>query len=275
MKNFKEFLIENTIPPFDKIELRTKIVSLGIWLTYDLKMREILEELFTENNYYTGMNSTEKIKFEHGLQLLKKTNISSSYIDYKVRKSNLKIIRDNNGNWDFLSKVNTNYQDIADILVYIIEIGYNRGAPVYYESVMKDPKNGLLSLKPILKRLIHKFFIESGNGFDNFRNFSNNSRFLSNIGGQSEDRIADYLKSKGFTIIYRGGNGDFIDMIFGVDMIVYHPGHIISAKKPYITIQVKTRLDDISAYARYKVDWVASPNPARFFSIKTGKQISI
>lgn len=275
MKNFKEFLIENTIPPFDKIELRKEIVSLGIWLTYDLGMKKILEELFTENNYYTGMNSTEKIKFEHGLQLLKKTNISSTYIDFKLRESNLNIIRDNNGNWDFLSKVNTNYQDIADILVYIIEIGYNRGAPVYYESVMENPKVGLLSLKPILKRLIHKFFIENGNGINNFRNFSNNSRFLSNIGDRSEDKIADYLESKGFTIIYRGGNGDFIDMLFGVDMIVYHPDYSISSYKPYITIQVKTRMDDISTYAHYKVDWVASPSPARFFSIKTGEQISI
>lgn len=282
MKKFNEFIVENTSFKFDPVVLRSKIAPLQNWLVrgVGLGMMYVIDDIFDEYGYATKLTSEEVSKFKNALSLLKKTNIPESYIAAKlVNFEDQTLVRNEMGEWDYLSKLNTNYDDLSDLLVYLIQKGVesenNQGAIRVYNQILEDPVKGLLSIKPYLKDLIVKYLIVQGKGLEDFRKFTTYSQRFTKSGEIGEEKVKDYLKSKGFEIIYSGGNGDFIDMLYGVDAIIYHPDYQISEEKPYLTLQVKTSLKSLDKYKYYKVDWIASAYPIRFFVLKTEEPINI
>jgi hypothetical protein len=83
-------------------------------------------------------------------------------------------------------------------------------------------------------------------------------------GEEAEDVIEGFLSENGFEILYRGGNGDFLDMIYGTDIIVKHPKHGIK------TIQVKENTPNWG----YNVDWVGIGNGIKIYDNKTKEDIT-
>lgn len=270
MKKFKEFIKEDLFSqvPYsiDRSELFRKISPLKKWLvTSDgLGMMNIIDEIFEEYGYGNQLTGEEIEQFTKGLESLRKTNMSDSYISRRLRDKipngieNLKLVRDPEGNWDFLNKLNTNYSALSELLTELIvrgcEFNFEKGK-VIYDKVIKDPKDGLMSIQKFLKRLIVLYFIERGEGLNDFRKFTVHIKNMSELGESAELKIMDYLTSKGFEIIYRGGNGDFIDMIFGCDMIIR------SDEYGYKTVQVKNRFPGWSSVSYYKIDWIAIAEP--------------
>ncbi len=261
---------DSDIPNRDK--LFRSIELLGDWLykSNGLGIMKIIDDIFTEYKYTSPLTEDQIIKFNHGLDILKMTSMPDSYINSQLRYKlpsgivSAKLVLDDNGNWHHVNKLNTNYSDISDLLTELIMRGlknnYEKGRLVY-DSIIKDPTNGLLSIKPYLKKLIIYYFVENGNGIDDFKLFTQFSTKMSEIGERAEELIKNYFISKDFRIEYSGGNGDFIDMIFGTDLIVSHPDF------GYKTVQIKNRIRDWSKLSHYKVDWIAETSPIRIYNL--------
>jgi hypothetical protein len=232
---------------------------------------KIIDEIFTEYKYETPISQDRIDKFYQGLEALKKTSMPISHIKSQISfklKGDIKnaaFVLDENNNWHPVNKLNTNYSDLSDLLTELIMRGMNRNyekGKSIYDSVLKNPNEGLLSIKPYLKKLIIFYFIVNGNGIEDFKSFTKFSRNNSVIGEQSENKVIDFLKYNEFTIVYSGGNGDYIDMLFGVDLIVFRDDY------GYKSVQVKTKISDLKKYAYYKVDWIAETNHITIYNLK-------
>lgn len=276
-ENQLEF-VEPDIPNRDK--LFKSIESLGNWLykSNGLGMMKIIDDIFEEYNYESALTQKQIDKFNYGLNILRRTSMSESYINsqlkYKLPNGirSKKLVLDDNGNWHHVNKLNTNYSDISDLLTELIMRGlkknYEKGRLVY-DSIIKDARLGLLSIKPYLKKLIIYYFIENGKGIDDFKSFTKFSTIMSDIGEKAENSILNYFKSKNFRVEYSGGNGDFIDMIFGTDLIISHPDF------GYKTVQIKNRISDWSKLSHYKVDWVAEASPIKIYNLTDRTLVSL
>ena len=271
---------------FNRELLFSRLVELGSWL-YRQKganLMSIIDDIFIEQNWKTSLSSEEINKFHIGLAALRKTNMDESHIRASLsrklpygRIDRQKIVKDQFGKWDYVNKLNTNKSDLSDMICELIWRGiqsnHDKGMKIYHRMV-EDPKKCLIFLKPNLKKLLIRYFIKNGSGLEDFRKFTKYSRVFSDVGEKSEEKIHNDLISNGFEIIYSGGNGDFIDMIFGTDLIVYREENKLSESNPFISIQVKTRID-WTKLGQYKVDWIAESRTRTYWDLKKQTRIDI
>lgn len=288
MKKFSESQISlfESPEPLDFITLFEKMKNLKSWLytSTGLGMMSIIDDIFKEYNYETSLNQNQIDKFNRGVELLKKTSMPLDHINLRLSQKlpggiqSKKLVLDENGEWDYVNKLNTNYLDLSDLLVELIKRGcdnnYEKGKLVY-DSIMNNPTQGLLKIKPYLKRLIVLYFIEKGKGLDDFKKFTVYSKKMSKIGEVAEDSVTVFLQSKGFLIAHSGGNGDFIDMVFGVDLIIFCHTNKNPDLVGYKSVQIKNRIDDWSKLSYYKVDIVAETNPIRFYNLRDKSIINL
>ena len=281
MKKFSESQISifDRTESLDLKELFNKISKLKSWLytSTGLGMMSIIDDIFKEYNYETPLNQNQIDKFNRGLDLLKRTSMPLDHINLRLSQKlpggiqSKKLVLDENGEWDYVNKLNTNYLDLSDLLVELIKRGCERNyekGKVVYDSIMQDPIKGLLNIKPYLKKLIIYYFIKNGLGLEDFKKLTKYSREMSKIGEVAEDSVTAFLQSKGFLIAHSGGNGDFIDMVFGVDLIIFCHTNKNPDLVGYKSVQIKNRIDDWSKLSYYKVDIVAETRPVRFYNLK-------
>jgi len=273
MKTFTSIL--ESLNPEMKINIYNKISTLGHWLykSDGLGMMVIIDKIFEEQNYTQKIGFKQVAKFNKGLELLKKTSMNTGgYIENQIRYKlpngieNAKMVLSND-EWDYVNKLNTSIFSLSELLAELICRGIENNpekGQIVYDRVMANPKEGLLSIKPYLKKLIEIYFIEKGNGLDDFKSLTVQIRKMSAIGETGEDNIVKKLIGYGFDISYQGGNGDFIDMIFGTDIIVSDPELTRAKKYGYITIQVKNRIN-WDQLGHYKVDWIAEGTTLKIF----------
>lgn len=291
MKKYKNFLNENTEFKFNETLLKYKIENLKNWI-YDnngLGMMNIIYSIFDSNGYCVDQSdlSKEKEKFKKDLEYLKKTSFPTYYINMRLKNlNNMKIVKVNqNGEykWHFVNKLNTNYSDLTDLLVFVIKKMVNDendnikkfGINVY-NNIINDPKLGLLEIKNRIEKIITYYLIKNSEsdlvngkkGLGDFMKFTKNIINSSYKGQHAEDAVERYLILEGFDILVKGGDGDFIDMLYGVDMVVYREDI------GYKSIQIKTYKPKTEYLDRYKTDWliVYRNNFSQIIDIKT-KQI--
>ena len=91
-------------------------------------------------------------------------------------------------------------------------------------------KNFLLTIKgKTLTKLLEKYFT-----LDEYEDFTYNTKNNTKIGDYVENLTKELLQEDGYVLLYEGCNGNFIDMIYGVDLIMEKEGEI------YL-VQVKRR----------------------------------
>jgi hypothetical protein len=93
-------------------------------------------------------------------------------------------------------------------------------------------------------------------------NFTKYTTKFSKLGDEMESAVASAFEKIGYKVLYRGGNGNFIDMNFFVDLIM-------GRGKDAITIQVKSSESDAKRFEskKYKeaVDYLVYPiSPTEF-----------
>jgi hypothetical protein len=281
MKKFSESQnsVFESFEPLDFEALFEKISPLKSWLykSTGLGLMSIIDEIFAEENYTSPLNQKQIDKFNFGVELLKRTSMPLEHINSRISQKlpggiqNAKLVLNENGEWHYVNKLNTNYLDLSDLLVELIKRGtqrnYSKGK-VVYDSIMKDPIRGLLNIKPHLKRLIIYYFVQNGLGLQDFKKLTRWSKKMSDVGEIAEDSVSAFLQLKRLEIAYSGGNGDFIDMVFGVDLITFCHTNKNPDLIGYKSIQVKNRIDDWSKLSYYKVDIIAETNPIRFYNLK-------
>lgn len=249
---------------FNKDLVQKNIEDLKDWLykPYGLNLSNIILMIFDEENYLEKLSFNEIDKFYKGIDLLREKgypNIDNTLLKkFPKGIENVKIVKEN-GKWHQVNKLNTNYSDLSDLLTDLIEMMYydsrediRQGVKWYYDKIINgEAKKALLVLRPKLYNIINYYFVENGNGIEDFKKYTINSTRNSIMGENAEKIIIDYLSKKGFEISYYGGDGDFIDMRFGIDLIVYRNDF------GYITIQVKSYLPNKDKVQYYNVDWIA------------------
>lgn len=222
--------------------------GLGLQRIIDFKTNQMKKLVDLNNQYQEPLAilwETGKYNQSGRYDYISKEN---DYYQNETMKS-VNRVYDDNGKWDSINKLNTNYSDLAELLTEL----FIRGNMV---GTLKD-KNALglrkylISIKDKLERVIDKYI-----KLDEFKSFVRNTKHLSKIGEKAENDVKNILTKAQIDTIYQGGDGDFVDMIFGVDLIVNSGGEVY-------TIQVKSNENqgkESRKLKKYgKIDFIASP----------------
>lgn len=250
-----------------KLLVCRKIASLKSWLHKDdgLGMKNVINNKIEDLK--TDIPQNLKQQFIQGVNLLYSLNkINKRQRDYfinnKVNSGKLVYI---NGEWQLVNKLNTNYYDLAEMLTDMIYKGGDKSKPLI-QNIIKNPKDGLLSIEPHLTRLVDKYFEDPNVLIDYTKNIERSTA----IGEIAEKQVEDELKTKGFTTNYAGGNGDLIDMSFGTDLIMTSPEHGTK------TIQVKNSERAWNRSDEYPyIDWVIISDPFTIYDNKTKEVVEL
>lgn len=205
----------------------------------------------------TNIPQSDIDRYAKGLKLLYATGkydrqeIIDTYESLKTKK--LVYV---DGEWHFVNKLNTNWSDITDLIVELVI----RMGDLDRVSTEKNLKQYLYNIRGEISSYLDTHF----NNTNEYLDFIKNTQVNSGGGEEAEDVIEGFLSENGFEILYRGGNGDFLDMIYGTDIIVKHPKHGIK------TIQVKENTPNWG----YNVDWVGIGNGIKIYDNKTKEDIT-
>lgn len=279
IKNYSHFLNES-IGDKEKVynllnSLRYFIIDRG-----GLNMRDVIDRLLKEESSEKDYND----EYQLPLSLLYKTGKFKDIkqVDGKWQTkslSNLSRVIDDKGEWHPVNKLNTNYSDASKLLADLFEKMGISDSILQQRSPGVGPEARYVSMDTLKFFLIgfkHENDIYSliKKHIPDIKIYTEKNREYSKIGKLTEDKIAEILKSKGSKILYQGGDGDFIDMIYGVDLIIGNNRGDIRL------IQVKSRAQDaksafegsIKGKNNYsKIDWFCAPVGSSGIAIYTEK----
>jgi hypothetical protein len=179
------------------------------------------------------------------------------------RLKNSQLVYDEDDNWVPINKLNTNYTALAHLVVEILEKeGKLEGFVKFMEGKTDD------EIQDMLKSKKNYFFKKVGEHFKSVSDFDNVLEPIkrsSGIGERAENNVRETLEKAGFTTKYQGGDGDLIDMIFGIDLIMEKTG------KTYL-IQIKNNpahIDITNGYYEFITLFV---NPVTNYVVKGGRK---
>lgn len=264
-------------PIIEQLSKRISTMGTAIYMQNGLGLMSIIDDIFKTYGYTSPVPYQTCQKFREGLALLRQTEMPQNYIDNRLASKvsggieNQRLVF-TNGEWDSVNMLNTSYKDLSDMLatmVYRSILGENskKGYEFLERCTQSDVRKAFMDIKPHLKALLIKYFVNQG-GLEDFKKFTRFTTKNQIEGERYENIIEELLIQNGFSIEYRGGKGDFIDMIFGVDMIV---SHLDFGMK---TIQVKPTIywDRVQ---HYMVDWVAEGRTKQIFDKKQKTVVDI
>ncbi len=182
----------------------------------------------------TTINFNSDPRYQLPLKLLKKTGRFDDPSDYRFIErlpngsyyakciDTFPQVLDANGSYDPVNKLNTNYSDLAELIYDILE----KEDPSLIQSSLKLDQTSF-------KELLSNFFSVKDLGalivknIPDIRKYVSHNRVMTSIGDAVEnfvkDKFEDFEKedgSKVYRCVYQGGDGDPIDMVYGVDLIV-------------------------------------------------------
>lgn len=254
IKKYSKFINENIISRKFIID---KLSNLKYFIVdyYGLNMRNIIDKLLKDERVYKDYND----QYQYPLSLLYKTGkfsdirkIGDEYHTYKLE--NLSLIIDENGKWHPVNKLNTNYYDLSELLYDLFN---NIGLIDEISSLSSDDlKKWLINFKN--NNDIYSLIKE--NIYD-IKSYIKMNRYFSSIGEKSENIVSSLIKEKGVDILYQGGDGDFIDMKYGCDLICGKNDKIYLVQVKSNDRLAKLAFDDsIKNKNNYgKIDWFCSP----------------
>ena len=231
-------------------ELCFNLYTLGTFLYKDLGLKNIINQKIRLMGDVKDLNE----KYQEPLELVYNTgrfdDIRKEDGKYYTNKLvDVSTLYDEGGAWHYVNKLNTNYADLAELLTELFIRG-NIADKLSNKNKL-GLKKYLSSIKNKLINVLDKYI-----SLDEYKSFIRNSKHLSQKGEQAEDDVRKILESFGMKTLYTGGHGDFIDMLYGIDLIMDYKG------KNYL-IQVKNTEDQAlksAEYPRYrKLDYFAAP----------------
>jgi hypothetical protein len=226
------------------------LASMGAFLHRDLGLKDIINSKLRLMGEIRDLNQ----QYQKPLSILYNKprfdeieKISGEY--YVEHLKNKVVLFDELGQWHHVNKLNTNYSDLAELLTELFIRSGNIKDMVNKNSL--GLRKHLLSQKENLKSLMDEHF-----QLEEYKEFVRNTKTLSERGERAENEVKLILEKIGFKTLYQGGHGDFIDMIFGIDLIMDYNGKIF-------TIQVKNSesqaLKASEQHTYRRVDYFASP----------------
>jgi hypothetical protein len=231
-------------------QLCKKISGLRAWLHRDLGMRKVIDDMLKDLKVVQDMTE----KYQEPLKILHNTGkypeikeVNGTYTHKRLVDAGL--VLNDEGEYDYVNKLNTNYSDLAELITELLVKGGKVEALVNKNEL--GIKKYLENIKPVLFRLVSKYFKP-----EDLKTFVRNTVGLTQMGDEAEDYAGEVLERYGMNQLYQGGNGDFIDMMFGADLIMNFEGRTI-------TCQVKSserQAVNASKSNQYKkIDYFISP----------------
>lgn len=221
-----------------KKDILSKLNNLKYWL-YDsngLGLQKIIEDKLSELK--TNISQDDISKFTRGADLLRDNGkISDRVRDNFINNLSNRQLVYVDGVWHPVNKLNTNYSDLAELLTDLLfdSSDDNQSSKDILKGISESTNDS--QIKEILSKykseipiLFEKHLDDPKNLLNYIKNIIRNSAY----GAKVEDDVMDKLRSMGYSEEYKGGDGDFIDMVFSTDLIVKTP------KGELKTIQVKS-----------------------------------
>jgi hypothetical protein len=235
---------------WNTFQLCKKINGLKSWIHRDLGMRKVVDDMLGDLKVVQDLTD----KYQEPLRILHDTGkypeiklVNGTYTHKRLVDAGL--VLDENGEYDYVNKLNTNYSDLAELITELLVKGGKVDALVNKNEI--GIKKYLETIKPVLFRLVTKYFKP-----EDLKLFVRNTVGLTQTGDEAEDYAGEVLEKYGMNQLYQGGNGDFIDMMFGADLIMNYEGRTI-------TCQVKSserQAISASKSNQYKkIDYFISP----------------
>jgi hypothetical protein len=270
--------INKSIPNVVGGSVYNKLNSLGSWIEDEkgLNLKKVIGDILSGITFNIQKKDIEdNIKGANILVLYGKvTQWRYKYFVKDIYDRKLVYVDDEgnldpNGKWHYVNKLNTNYSDLADLLSTYLEKAKNLGSEAsiqIYDTISNTTdtetmKKVLLKYKDDFKEKLFGRYLESKT---DLMNFTKNSTKFSEYGDQMEIDVSKAFENKGYKLLYRGGNGNFIDMIFSVDLIM-------GRDKEVKTIQVKSSESDAKKFESKKnkeaVDYLVYPLDKEKFQV--------
>jgi len=245
--------------------------GLGSWLSRadGMGMQGVIDKSLEQIQLPVPNELLER--FNSAIDLLSQTRkYSDSYLNWaKDKIKNAKLVYDDNGEWKFVNKLNTNYSDLSELITeMIIRMG---AMDKFYNWIKNNPskdelKKLLISrMKPGIIDRLNEHFVDKLE----YDDFTKNAKVKSREGEIAEEKIEQLLKKNGFQILYKGGNGDLIDMNFGTDIIAERLDYGI------VLVQVKKSGPYWDSLGRYKVDFIGIGDDLKIYDKDTQEEIDI
>lgn len=221
-----------------KKDILSKLNNLKYWL-YDsngLGLQKIIEDKLSELK--TNISQDDISKFTRGADLLRDNGkISDRVRDNFINNLSNRQLVYVDGVWHPVNKLNTNYSDLAELLTDLLfdSSDDNQSSKDILKGISESTNDS--QIKEILSKYKSEIPILFEKHLDDPKNLLNYTKNIirnSAYGAKVEDDVMDKLRSMGYSEEYKGGDGDFIDMVFSTDLIVKTP------KGELKTIQVKS-----------------------------------
>jgi hypothetical protein len=258
-------------------EISKRLSSFKYWLyeSKGLGLQQIID--YTLEPLKTNISQGEINKYTIGVNILKNsgkitdqqyenfiTTINSRKLIYTNDKGEL----DPNGNWDYVNKLNTNFYDLADLLTELLIRSYNTNNVVSKNILQvilgntsdERCKNILLKHRHKFQQLFDSYLVSP----NELLKFTKNIKVNSHYGETLENSVVNKLKDIGYKILYQGGNGDFIDMLFSIDFIIEGKNNVLTVQSKTSEYQVDKFVSDYSKGKHKAVDLLIYPTNTKY-----------
>jgi hypothetical protein len=213
-----------------KTQVQDTLNGLGSWITNKtgLHLSKTIDDILDPKK--SELSESEIKDNINGAQiLLVNGKISQKSYDYFVEHiSDKKLVYDESGNWLPINKLNANYVEVSKLLTDLLFDSYLSNKDqlskeilfkLIYEKNIREIEHILLKNKGHLIELLNSY-----KGADDLINklsvkYTSDIITLSKIGEETENKAVAFLEKNDWEEVYQGGNGDFIDMLFSVDLI--------------------------------------------------------
>jgi predicted nucleic-acid-binding protein len=260
-----------------RLEISKRLSSFKYWLyeSNGLRLQQIIDNIL--DPLKTDISQDEIDKYMVGVSMLKSnykitdqqyenfvTTINSRKLIYTNDKGEL----DPNGNWDYVNKLNTNFYDLADLLTELLIRSYNTNN-IVSKSILKvilgntsdeQCKNILLKHRHKLPQLFDSYLVSP----NELLKFTKNIKVNSHYGETLENSVVNKLKDIGYKVLYQGGNGDFIDMIFSIDFIIEGKNNVLTVQSKTNEYQVEKFVSDYWKGKHNAVDLLIYPTNTKY-----------
>jgi hypothetical protein len=258
-------------------EISKRLSSFKYWLyeSKGLGLQQIIDYML--DPLKTNIGQDEINKYTIGVNILKNNgkitdqqyeNFIKTINSRKLIYTNDKGELDPNGNWDYVNKLNTNFYDLADLLTELLIRSYNTNNVVSKNIIQvilgntsdEQCKNILLKHRHKFPQLFDSYLVSP----NELLKFTKNIKVNSHYGETLENSVVNKLKDIGYKVLYQGGDGDFIDMIFSIDFIIEGKNNVLTVQSKTNEYQVEKFVSDYWKGKHNAVDLLIYPTNTKY-----------
>ncbi len=253
---FDRMVVGNLIPAPKYVVQELNRLKEWIYYSSGLGLEDVINDLL--DPLKSNISEDEINKYKEGINILFDNNkiTKGRYDDFLKELPSKKLVYDEDGNWHPVNKLCTNYTDLSVLLTDLLFRSYEKGGKAAQRilETIKDTRN-LDEIKETLtlfkRRLPEELFEKYLESPEELLNYVGNSIKKTEKGEEMENKVKHKLLSlkpdSDFPkLLYQGGNGDFIDMEFSVDLIIQFDDDVVK------TIQVKSNEGQVIKFVNNK-----------------------